>query len=30
MGQEVSEAKGITIVVTTYTDGSRSAMKIIK
>ena len=30
MGQEVNEANGVTIVVTTYTDGSRSAVKVIK
>ena len=30
MGQEMTEANGVTIVVTTYTDGSRSAVKIIK
>ena len=30
MGQEMKEANGITIVVTTYTDGSHSAVKIIK
>ena len=30
MGQEMKEANGITIVVTTYTDGSHSAVKVIK
>ncbi len=30
MGQEMSEANGVTIIVTTYTDGSRSAAKVIK
>ena len=30
MGQEMKEANGITIVVTTYTDGTHSAVKIIK
>ena len=30
MGQEMKEANGITIVVTTYTDGSHSAAKMIK
>ncbi|MBR1475463.1 MAG: hypothetical protein IJ613_07830 [Muribaculaceae bacterium] len=30
MGQEVNEAHGITIVVTTYTDGTCSAVKVIK
>ena len=30
MGQEMSEANGLTIVVTTYTDGSHSAVKVIK
>ena len=30
MGQEMKEANGLTIVVTTYTDGTRSAMKVIK
>ena len=30
MGQEMNEANGITIVVTTYTDGSHSAVKVIK
>ena len=29
-GQEVSEANGLTIVVTTYTDGTTSAVKVIK
>ena len=30
MGQEMKEANGLTIVVTTYTDGSHSAVKVIK
>ena len=30
MGQEMQQANGITIVVTTYTDGSSSAVKVIK
>ena len=30
MGQEMPEANGLTIVVTTYTDGSHSATKVIK
>ena len=30
MGQEMKEANGLTIVVTTYTDGSHSAAKVIK
>ena len=30
MGQEMKGANGITIVVTTYTDGSHSAVKVIK
>ena len=30
MGQEMSEANGLTIIVTTYTDGSSSAVKVIK
>ena len=30
MGQEMKEINGITIVVTTYTDGTRSAVKVIK
>ena len=30
MGQEMSEANGVTIVVTRYTDGTRSATKVIK
>ena len=30
MGQEMKEANGITIVVTIYTDGSHSAVKVIK
>jgi len=29
-GQEMSEANGLTIVVTTYTDGSSSAVKVMK
>jgi hypothetical protein len=29
-GQEMQEANGITIVVTTYTDGTTSAVKVIK
>ncbi len=29
-GQELSEANGLTIVVTTYTDGTTSAVKVIK
>ena len=29
-GQEMSEANGLTIVVTTYTDGTTSAVKVIK
>ena len=30
MGQEMKQANGITIVVTTYTDGTSSAVKIVK
>ena len=30
MGQEMKEANGLTIVVTTYTDGSSSAIKVLK
>ena len=30
MGQEMQEINGLTIVVTTYTDGSHSAVKVIK
>ena len=30
MGQEVSEVNGVTIVVTTYTDGSTKASKVVK
>ncbi len=30
MGQEMKDINGITIVVTTYTDGSHSAVKVIK
>ena len=30
MGQEMQQADGLTIVVTTYTDGSHSAVKVIK
>ena len=30
MGQEMNQANGITIVVTTYTDGSSKAIKVIK
>ncbi len=30
MGQEMQEANGLTIVVTTFTDGSHSAVKVIK
>ena len=29
-GQEMSEANGLTIVVTTYTDGTTSAVKVMK
>ena len=29
-GQEMSEAKGVTIIVTTYTDGTHSTAKVIK
>ena len=30
MGQEMQEANGLTIIVTTYTDGSSKAVKVIK
>ena len=30
MGQEMSEANGLTIIVTTYTDGSSNAVKVLK
>ncbi len=30
MGQEMSEANGLTIIVTTYTDGTSSAVKVLK
>ena len=30
MGQEMREANGLTIIVTTYTDGTHSAVKVIK
>ena len=30
MGQEMSEANGLTIIVTTYTDGSSRAVKVLK
>jgi hypothetical protein len=30
MGQEMSQANGVTIVVTRYTDGSMSTSKVIK
>ena len=30
MGQEMREANGLTIIVTTYTDGSHDAVKVIK
>ena len=30
MGQEMTEANGLTIIVTTYTDGSHNAVKVIK
>ena len=30
MGQEMQQANGLTIIVTTYTDGSHSAVKVIK
>ena len=30
MGQEIREPNGLTIVVTTYTDGSHKAVKVIK
>jgi hypothetical protein len=29
-GQEMQEANGVTIIVTTYTDGTRSTMKVMK
>ena len=29
-GQEMSEAKGVTIIVTTYTDGTHNTVKVIK
>jgi len=29
-GQEMQEAHGMTIVVTTYTDGTTSAVKVMK
>ena len=29
-GQEMQEANGVTIVVTTYTDGTTSAAKVVK
>ena len=29
-GQEMNEVNGATIIVTTYTDGTRSAVKVIK
>ena len=29
-GQEMQEANGVTIVVTTYTDGTTSATKVMK
>ena len=29
-GQEMSEANGMTIVVTTYTDGTTSTVKVVK
>ena len=29
-GQEMSEANGLTIVVTTFTDGTTSAVKVVK
>ena len=29
-GQEMQQADGLTIVVTTYTDGTSSAVKVIK
>ena len=29
-GQEMTEANGVTIIVTTYTDGTRSTMKVMK
>ena len=30
MGQEIQEADGMTIVVTTYTDGTTKAVKVMK
>jgi hypothetical protein len=30
MGQEMQQADGMTIVVTTYTDGSATAVKVMK
>ena len=30
MGQEVKEINGLTIIVTTYTDGTRSAVKVLR
>ena len=30
MGQEMQEANGLTIVVTTYTDGTISTAKVMK
>ena len=30
MGQEMQEANGVTIVVTTYTNGTTSAVKVMK
>ena len=30
MGQEMQEANGLTIVVTTYTDGTTSTAKVMK
>ncbi len=29
-GQEMKQAEGLTIVVTTYTDGTTSAAKVVK
>ena len=29
-GQEMQEANGLTIMVTTYTDGTTSAVKVVK
>ncbi|MBQ9577007.1 MAG: hypothetical protein IJV11_09025, partial [Muribaculaceae bacterium] len=29
-GQEMQQAEGLTIVVTTYTDGTTSAVKVVK